>query len=98
MLVLTRHSDFYGFIGQGTGKFVDGVEVCVGDIVRVEGSNDHSSSENVVGLFTNKYSVLGYGIDPISKLNISKIVRSHKELQFHDLVVNYFTVRPFVKE
>lgn len=96
MLVLTRNGDFYGFIGQGTGKFVDGVEVCVGDIVRVEAGENHHSNENVVGLFTNKYSVMGYACDPISNLEISKIVLSHKELKMYDSVLNYFKVVSFI--
>lgn len=97
MLVLVRNShDFAGIIGTETNKKVDGNTVCIGDIVRVAEGSNNRECVNIVGVFTDKISVMGLGSVPISKLNIVEIVHSHKDLEIGSKMnQGYYSVREF---
>lgn len=99
MLALNKYgNEFYGLVGQHTGAVVNGVAVSIGDIVSVEPEPSvHNSTGGIVAIFGNKFSVMGIGSIPISKLKVTSIVSSHKDLKVGDyagverdfLVVNW---------
>lgn len=98
MLAIVRNSDHHGIIGTPTDTIVDGVVVCVGDVVKVaEGKNNHAST-NLVAVFGNKFGVMGLAGDPISHHTITEIVQSHKVVTTETTFNNgYFEVKEFLK-
>lgn len=99
MLALVRRDrEFAGIIGHETTKQVNGVTVCIGDVVRVAPGSNHNECVGVVGIFTNKIAVMGLGGDPISTLDVTEIVASHKELSAGSNIDNgYHTVTTFIE-
>lgn len=97
MLALTRNSDFYGIIGMESSVKVDGVTVCIGDVVKVEEGDNNQESKSVVGIFdAQRISVMGLGRTPLSELTVSEIISSHAILKDGDaLHHNYFKVQRF---
>lgn len=97
MLALVRRgAELAGIIGTETCKQVNGVPVCIGDVVKVSEGSFYNECEGVVGIFTDKISVMGLGSIPISELNIVEIVASHKELVLHSTLQDgYYQVRDF---
>lgn len=98
MLVLVRNNyDFAGIIGTETNKEVGGVTVCIGDIVRVAEGSNNNECVGVVGIFTDKISVMGLGGTPISKLNVVEILQSHNDLEVgSEIHQGYYKVREFI--
>ncbi|AYP68670.1 hypothetical protein EalM132_00158 [Exiguobacterium phage vB_EalM-132] len=79
-LCLTLNRNFAGFIGQPTGAFIDEVEVCVGDEVKV-GESDHTNPhEGIVFISRANFGVHGSASTPITELNLLEILHSHKDL------------------
>lgn len=98
MLAIVRNGDHHGIVGTPTGTVVDGVEVCVGDVVNVaEGKNNHAST-NLVAVFGNKFGVMGLAGDPISYHTVTEIVKSHKDVTTETTFNHgYFEVKEFLK-
>lgn len=96
MLALVGRDHFHGIIGTETGTIVNDVEVCVGDVVRVAKGSNNSECTNVVGIFTDKFAVMGLAADPISHYNILEIVHSHEELtEGCEFMQGYLKVKAF---
>lgn len=98
MLVLVRrNSEFAGIIGTESGVMIEGITVCVGDIVRVGEGSNNNECKGVVGVFTDKISVMGLGGTPISKLNVIEILESHTKLEVGSTMhQGYYDVREFI--
>lgn len=98
MLALVRRdSDFAGIIGTKTNVEINGEIVCVGDVVRVGEGSNNNECVGVVGVFTDKISVMGLGGTPISKLNVVEVLQSHKILKGGStLHQGYYEVRRFI--
>ncbi len=98
MLVLVRRgSEFAGIIGTESSVNIEGVPVCVGDVVRVGKGSNNNECVGIVGIFTNKISVMGLGSTPISKLNVIEIVQSYKNLEVGSIIhQGYYEVREFL--
>ena len=96
MLALLRNGEFAGIVGTETKTSVNGVTVCIGDIVKVEEGKSYNECEGVVGVFGNKISVMGLGSIPLSELNVAEVVKSHDDLEaFSILERGYFEVLEF---
>lgn len=96
-MALVLNNQFYGIVGERTDKTINGTQVCIGDIVKVAAGDNNNECIGIVGVFTDKISVMGLGSTPISKLNIVEIVKSHKELSIGINACQYhwFEVREF---
>lgn len=98
MLAVVRQGDFHGIVGTPTGTVVNGVEVCVGDIVKVAKGRNNSECTNLVAIFGNKIGVMGIASNPISQYDVVEIVQSHKELTEGSKINDgYFKVKEFQK-
>ena len=98
MLALIKREEFAGIVGTETKTKVDGKTVCIGDIVKVDGlaGSGYNATQGVVGIFTDKISIMGLGSIPLSELNITEIVKSHVDLKAGSELHNgYFEVREF---
>jgi hypothetical protein len=96
LALVRRNSEFAGIIGTETYKQVNGVPVCIGDVVKVSKGSYYNECEGVVGIFTDTISVMGLGSIPISELNIVEITKSHKDLHLHSTLQDgYYQVRVF---
>lgn len=96
LALVRRNSEFAGIIGTNTSQSVNGVPVCIGDVVKVSKGDYYNECEGVVGIFTDRVSVMGLGSIPISELTIVDIIASHQELTLHaTLQDGYYQVREF---
>lgn len=97
-LVLMQSDKYMGVIGEKTGTYVNGIEICVGDKVKIGKGSNNNPCENIVGIFGNKYSVMGLGSTPLSKLNVLEITKSHEKLTINSAPYNgYFKVKEFME-
>ena len=98
MLAVVSDNHFMGVVGTPSGTVVNGVEVCVGDVVRVVKGSNHHASKGVVAIFGNKLSVMGLAGSPLSYYTVEEIVQSHKELtDGSELQNGYFKVKELLK-
>lgn len=95
-LVLTKYNEFYGIIGTETNTIVNGVTVCIGDIVKVKKDKHYNECEGIVAVFENKIAIMGLASRQIDTLEVTEIVQSHKELKLNSNPHNgYFNVVKF---
>lgn len=92
--------DFAGIVGTKTTTVVNGVTVCIGDVVKVAEGSNNDECEGVVGIITDKISVMGLGATPISELEVVEIIHSHKNLEVGSSVnerkIGYHKVKEFL--
>lgn len=98
MLAITRNRDFHGIVGMASNVEINGVKICVGDIVHVGKGSNNNECTNVVLIFGNNIAVMGLGATPLSQLNIISVVQSHNVLKAGDRLYNgYFDVEEFIQ-
>lgn len=98
MLCLSVNHNFKGIVGTPTNKIMNsnGLQIHVGDYVKYSKGSNHAGGEGVVGIFSNNYGVMGIGSVPLSKLPITEVVSSYKDVTLETTFHNgYVEVKEF---